>query len=116
MPDTGWVLDSDPDFLDGNVRIGTSELVNGRIGRTGKIAELAGLGGCWMGSFWVPKPLISEAWWLHLGTPGDHLGDPGVPGDTPEDTWGSISRFVLIFAGFRVSLGSHFALIFVTFS
>ena len=55
-----------------------------------ELAGLAGLGECWMGSFWVPKPLIWEAWWLHLGTLGGHLGYPGVPGDTPQDTWGSI--------------------------
>ena len=69
-----------------------------------------------MGSFWVPKPLIWEAWWLHLGTLGGHLGDPGVPGHTPRDTWGSISGFSSIFDGFRVPLGSHFGLILVTFS
>ena len=32
--------------------------------------------------------------------PGDHLGDPGVPGDTPQDTLGSRSGFVLILGGF----------------
>ena len=57
-----------------------------------------------------------EAWWLHLGTLGGHLGDPGVPGDTPQDTWGSIYRFLSIFDGFRVTLGSHFELILETFS
>ena len=42
----------------------------------------------------MPKPLIWEAWGLHLGTLGDHLGDPGIPGDTPQDTVGSSPGFL----------------------
>ena len=52
--------------------------------------------GCWIevtlgaqSSLWVPNPVIWEVWRLHFGTLGDHLGDPGVPGDTPQGTLGS---------------------------
>ena len=55
-------------------------------------------------------------WRVHFGTLGDHLGDPGVPGDTPQDTLGSRSGFLSILGGFWDPLGTHFGVIFVTFS
>ena len=67
-------------------------------------------------SLWVPNPLILEAWRVHFGTLGDHLGGPGVPGDTPQDTLGSRSGFLSIFGGFWDPLGTHFGVILVTFS
>ena len=47
--------------------------------------------------------------------PGDHLGDPGVPGDTPQDTLGSRPRFFQILGGFGDPLWIHFGSILVTF-
>ena len=93
-----------------------SELVNVRMacrtGRTGRIwralngiilgAQTSPLGGL-VAPFAYPEGRrIWEARWLHLGTLGEHLGGPGVPGHIPRDTWGSISEFLLIFDGFRV--------------
>ena len=75
---------------------------------------MEGLVECWTGSVVVPKPVISEAWGLHWGTLGDHLGDPGVPGDTPQDTLGPSPGFVSIFDGFWDPLGVHFGAILVT--
>jgi len=68
-----------------------------------------------MGSVLVPKPVIWESWGLHFGTLGDHLGDPGVPGDTLQDTWGSRPRFLSILGGFWYPFGTHFGVILVTF-
>ena len=53
----------------------------------------------------MSKTVIWEAWWLHFGTLGDHLGDPGVPGDTPQDTMGPRSGFLSIFDGFGSPFG-----------
>ena len=64
----------------------------------------------------MPKPVIWEAWGLHFGTLGDYLGDPGVSGDTPQDTWGSRPGFLSIFGGFWDPLGTNFGVILVTFS
>jgi hypothetical protein len=68
-----------------------------------------------MGSLWVPKPVILEAWRVYFGTLGDRLGDPGVPGDTPQDTLGSRSGFLSILGGFWDPLGIHFGVTFVIF-
>ena len=52
----------------------------------------------------------------HFGTLGGHLGDPGVAGDTPQDTWGSRLGFLSILDGFWDPLGTHFGLMLVTFA
>ena len=39
------------------------------------------------------KTLSLEAWRLHFGILGTHLGDPGVPGDASLGTVGSRCRF-----------------------
>ena len=44
------------------------------------------------------------------------MGDPGVPGDTPQDTLGSRSGFLSILGGFLDPLETHFGVILVTFS
>ena len=64
-----------------------------------------------------------EAWRLHFGnlgvhsgTLGHHFGDPGVPGDTQQDTLGSRLGFLSILGGFWDPLGIHFGVILMTFS
>ena len=79
------------------------------------LTGLAGQAECWMGSVLVPKPVIWESWGLHFGTQRDHLGAPGVPGDTPQATWGSRLGFLSILGGFWDPLGTHFGVILVTF-
>jgi len=44
--------------------------------------------GCWLGSVLVPKVVIWEARNVVFGTLGDDFGDPGVSGDTWQDTLG----------------------------
>ena len=50
-----------------------------------------------------------------FGTLGGHLDDLWIPGDTPQDTLGSRSGFLLILGGFGDAIGSHFGLILAIF-
>ena len=49
-----------------------------------------------MRSFFVPKVVIWEARNVVFGTLGDDFGDPGVSGDTWQDTLGPRPVFCLI--------------------
>ncbi len=64
--------------------------------------------GCWLGSVLVPKVVIWEARNVVFGTLGDDFGDPGVSGDTWQDTLGPRPVFFLIWDGFGGSLGTYF--------
>ena len=52
---------------------------------------------------------------LHFDTPGHRLGDPGVTGDTQQDTLGSRHGFLSIWGGFWDPPGTLFEVIGVTF-
>ncbi len=54
-----------------------------------------------MGSVLVPKVVIWEARNVVFGTLGDDFDDPGVSGDTCQDTLGPRPVFFLIWGGFR---------------
>ena len=66
------------------------------------------------GSFWVPKPLIWEAFWLQLGTLGDHWairGSPGTPQRTPGGPHVDFQRFLMDFGSpLGATLGSFWGL------
>ena len=94
-----------------------------RLAGTAGLAGLAGLTGLtglagqaegWMVAVCVPKHFILEAWRLHFGTLLVYLDDPGVPGDTPQATWGSRPGFLSILGGFWDPLGTHFEVVLVT--
>ena len=53
-----------------------------------------------------------EAPFWHLGA---RLGDPGVSGDTQQDTWGSRLGFLSIFRGFWDPPGTLFGVNFCDF-
>ena len=73
---------------------------NGRTGKTGSVLDRVILG---------PNPAIWEVWGLRFGTPGHHVGDLGVPGET-------LKGFGMIFSDFGsprclplAPLGDHFS-------
>ena len=64
----------------------------------------------------MPKVALWEGWRLHFSTLGNHFGDPGVPKDTPKDTWGTRPAFLSILGRLWHLPWTHFVVILVTFS
>jgi len=56
----------------------------------------------------IPKTCDFGVQGLHFETWGEYFGDPRVPGDAPQEIWGSRSRFLSMLEGFGDPLGSHF--------